>query len=179
MLSANESGRASVLVRGAIIMTKDAFGSFTVEQLASLVRERFGAAVHDDVGAVACALAELIDEGRAEHTQAWVDDAELAAHALFHAEGIDADPRAVIESLRGGDLVLALACARGVDGALRYFEREHLVHVRSFVSRIDPSPSFADDTERRRAEASHRERKKTSGPRCTRPCSRVIRAPAW
>lgn len=136
-------------------MTKDAStliassGSFTVEQLESLVRERFGAAVRDDVGAVAYALSQLIADGRAEHTEAWVDDADLATHALHHATDSDADPRSVIASLRGGDLMLALACARGVDGALRYFERQHLAHVSSFVSRIDSSPSFADEVRQR------------------------------
>jgi RNA polymerase sigma-70 factor (ECF subfamily) len=78
---------------------------------------------------------ELAQRGRAAWPGIELTDAQLAAH-LARLE-LPAEPHE--------DLYLACACALGDPAAIAAFESGVLVHVGSFVGRIDASPQFVDE----------------------------------
>jgi RNA polymerase sigma-70 factor (ECF subfamily) len=65
---------------------------------------------------------------------------KLAAHL-----SAEEDAENFFRALHASDLYLAGACAQGDSAALASFDRSILSQVPSFVSRMDPSPAFADE----------------------------------
>ncbi|NTX50136.1 transcriptional regulator [Myxococcus sp. CA039A] len=56
-----------------------------------------------------------------------------------------ADPMRALERLHSRDLALALSCAQGLPAACELLEQEVLLKLRVPLSRIHPSPAFADE----------------------------------
>lgn len=80
------------------------------------------------------ALTDAVERAFTEHPLT-LDREALAAHLLAHAP--DEGPlAAALASLRGGDLLLALACGRGDGAALAEFERRYFDEVGPALARV-------------------------------------------
>ncbi|MBZ4376710.1 transcriptional regulator [Corallococcus sp. AS-1-6] len=69
---------------------------------------------------------------------------DFARHLGEHLAKAE-DPPLALERLHARDLALALACTQGLPGADARFEVEVLQRMRVPLSRIHPSPAFADE----------------------------------
>ena len=87
-------------------------------------------------------LAALVERGRARWPGLPLEPEHLAAEI-----GARVRSPSELEALQLEDLYLALACARGVPGALAAFDAEHLRPgaLAAAIKRLDPSPSFLDE----------------------------------
>jgi len=84
-------------------------------------------------------LRRLYDEARAQFPGLRVSEAAFAA-------AVEARGGA---SVRAAELYLCIACEAGDPAALRAFDALYLARVGSSISRINPSPAFADEVRQR------------------------------
>lgn len=95
-------------------------------------------------GTIESALRVLDQAGRAAWPVIPLDAEDFISHVADKVR-TQADVAEAIAALRGADLFLACACARGIPTALAEFERVQLSLVPGLVKRIDSSPAFADE----------------------------------
>lgn len=95
-------------------------------------------------GAIESALKALDRAGRAAWPMIPLDAEAFVTHV---ADSVRTQPDVgeALAALRGTDLFLSCACARGIPIALEEFDRVQLSNVTAWVKRIDSSPAFADE----------------------------------
>lgn len=95
------------------------------------------------------ALADQLAVAHEVAAAAWAGSFELAPEAFVAAIaeriGVAANPRAALARLRAADLYLAVACARGVAGAVDAFERVFGRDIDRVVARFARSAADRDD----------------------------------
>ena len=84
-------------------------------------------------------LRRLYEEGRAQFPEVRLPEAAFAAALEARGGG----------SARAAELYLCVACEAGDPAALRAFDTLYLSRMGSSVSRINPSPAFADEVRQR------------------------------
>ena len=92
---------------------------------------------------LALRISEAWEAGRA----AWPGVALAGERFEAHVRARLPEPREgeALARLHIADLFLACACLHAMPGAIEAFEQSFLVHVESFVRRIDASATFADE----------------------------------
>lgn len=89
-------------------------------------------------------LQELLRAGASAWPGVALEPADFIRH-LAARLAADGDPQRQLDALCAGDLYLACACARGVEGAVELFERRFLSQVAAHVGRIDNDPQVMDE----------------------------------
>src|SRR5882672_3279759 len=90
------------------------------------------------------ALDALAGEARVQWPGIPLSNDEFAEAVLQRLDAGE-DPLAVLRQLCGGDLWLALACARGHAAAIRAFDERYLARVSSLIRRVDGHGELAPD----------------------------------
>jgi len=112
-------------------------------ELAARFVSRTGQTASDDAG-LSRELARALDEARRAWPTVELPDEEFVEHLAARVRPDD-DAVAVLRQLRGSDLYLACAAARGRAGAELAFERTLLARVGQFVGSIDGAAPFVAD----------------------------------
>ncbi len=97
-----------------------------------------------DRAALERGLLALWESGRAAWPGVALPAPAFVRHLAAHRPA-EEDPAGFLASVHASDLYLACACAMGEPSALAAFDRSILGQVPSFLSRMDPSPWFADE----------------------------------
>ena len=101
-----------------------------------------------DQAALDRSLWTLWEAGRTAWAAVDLPPPAFARHLAVHLPADD-DAERFVAAVDAGDLYLACACALAVRAALVAFDRSILSQVPAFLSRMDPSPSFADEIRQR------------------------------
>jgi RNA polymerase sigma-70 factor (ECF subfamily) len=116
-----------------------------VGSLAAVFRDARPEALRSTYGAdaaLADELARLVADARA--SEAAVDEAAFVAAVALRVDP-DAEPARALGGMRAGDLVLALACARGEPAALARFDVELREAIDRAAARFRDAPIQRDE----------------------------------
>lgn len=105
--------------------------------------EAFAAAAEVDSGSDDAGLHARLTQALAQGQARWGIDVDAVAYARYLGErSTHIDD---LQQLHCDDLLLACACVRGDDSAVRIFEREYMVTIPAMVSRLAPPPTVVED----------------------------------